>query len=163
MIGQSVAHYRVTAKLGAGGMGEVYRATDTRLGQDVAIKVLPGSFAADAQSMARFEREAQALASLNHPGIASIYGLEESNGVRGIVMELVEGSTLADRLRQGAMPLEEALNATKQVAEALEYAHERGIIHRDLKPGNIKITPEGKVKLLDFGLAKAIEGDSATA
>lgn len=163
MIGQSVAHYRVTARLGAGGMGEVYRATDTRLNRDVAIKVLPASFAADTQSMARFEREAQALASLNHPGIASIYGLEESNGIRGIVMELVEGNTLADRLRQGAMPLEEGLNAAKQVAEALEYAHERGIIHRDLKPGNIKITPEGKVKLLDFGLAKAIEGDSATS
>jgi len=144
-------------------MGEVYRARDTRLGRDVAIKVLPGSFAENAQSMARFKREAQALASLNHPGIASIFGLEESNGIRGIVMELVEGDTLADRLRRGAMPLDEALYIAKQVAEALEYAHDRGIIHRDLKPANVKVTLDGKVKLLDFGLAKAAESDSATS
>jgi Tol biopolymer transport system component len=163
MLGQTISHYRVTAKLGEGGMGEVYRATDTRLGRDVAIKVLPTSFAANAQSMARFEREAQVLASLNHPGIASVYGLEESNGIRGLVMELVEGPTLADRLRQGPIPLEEALQIAKQIAEALEYAHERGIIHRDLKPANVKVTPDGAVKLLDFGLAKAIEGDCAAS
>jgi eukaryotic-like serine/threonine-protein kinase len=141
-------------------MGEVYRARDKRLGRDVAIKVLPASFTENAESMARFTREAQTLASLNHPGIASIFGLEESAGVRGIVMELVEGSTLADRLRRGALPLEEGLNIARQVAEAIEYAHERGVIHRDLKPANIKVTPDGQVKLLDFGLAKAIESDS---
>ena len=163
MIGQTFSHYRVTAKLGAGGMGEVYRATDTRLGRDVAIKVLPTAIAANTQSMARFAREAQVLASLNCPGIASVFGLEESNGIRGLVMELVEGPTLADRLRQGPVPLEEALHIAKQVAEALEYAHERGIIHRDLKPANVKVTTDGTVKLLDFGLAKAIEGDSTAA
>ena len=159
MVGQTFSHYRVTAKLGEGGMGEVYRATDTRLGRDVAIKVLPTSFAANAQSMARFEREAQLLASLNHPGIASVFGLEESNGIRGLVMELVDGPTLADRLRQGPIPLDEALHIAKQIAEALEFAHEHGIIHRDLKPANIKVTSAGSLKLLDFGLAKAIEGD----
>jgi eukaryotic-like serine/threonine-protein kinase len=163
MIGQTIAHYRVTGKLGEGGMGEVYRATDTRLGRDVAIKVLPPSFAANAQSMARFEREAQVLASLNHPGIASVFGLEESNGIRGLVMELVEGPTLADRLSPGPIPLEEALHIAEQIAEALEYAHERGVIHRDLKPANVKVTADGSVKLLDFGLAKAIEGESTAA
>jgi eukaryotic-like serine/threonine-protein kinase len=142
-------------------MGEVYRARDTRLGRNVAIKVLPLSFAAIAQSTARFEREAQVLASLNHPGIASIFGFEELDGVHGIVMEMVEGPTLADRLRYGPMPIEEALPIAKQVAEALEYAHERSIIHRDLKPSNVKVTNDGAVKLLDFGLAKVIEGDSA--
>ena len=161
LIGQSIAHYRITAKLGAGGMGEVYRATDTRLGREVAVKVLLSSFSGDAQRMARFEREAQLIASLNHPGIASIFGLEESNGIRGLLMELVEGPTLADRLRQGSIPLDEALHIAKQVADSLEYAHEHGIIHRDLKPSNVKVTADGSVKLLDFGLAKAIEGDSA--
>jgi len=163
MLGQTIAHYRVTGKLGEGGMGEVYRATDTRLGRDVAIKVLPTSFAANAQSMARFEREAQVLASLNHPGIASVFGLEESSGIRGLVMELVEGPTLADRLCQGPIQLEEALHIAKQMAEALEYAHEHGVIHRDLKPANVKVTSDGTVKLLDFGLAKAMEGDSTAA
>jgi eukaryotic-like serine/threonine-protein kinase len=163
LIGQTVLHYRVTAKLGEGGMGEVYRATDTRLGREVAIKVLPASFAANVESMARFAREAQVLASLNHSGIASVFGLEESNGLRGLVMELVEGPTLADRLRSGPIPLDEALHIAEQVAEALEYAHERGIIHRDLKPANVKVTADGTVKLLDFGLAKAIEGDSTAA
>jgi Tol biopolymer transport system component/predicted Ser/Thr protein kinase len=150
---QSIAHYRITAKLGEGGMGEVYRATDTKLGREVAIKVLPESFAQDPGRMARFEREAQVLASLNHPNIAQIYGVED----RALVMELVEGETLAGPLR-----LETALDYARQVAQALEYAHERGVIHRDLKPANIKVTPEGTVKLLDFGLAKAIEDPRGT-
>ena len=140
-------------------MGEVYRARDTRLGRDVALKVLPEAFAADTERMARSEREAKVLASLNHPNIASIYGLEESNRMRALVMELVEGPTLAERIAQGAIPVEEALPIARQVCEGLEYAHERGIIHRDLKPANVKITPEGTVKLLDFGLAKALEGE----
>src|SRR5208337_3471823 len=162
-LGTKLGPYEILSLLGVGGMGEVYRARDTRLGRDVAIKVLPASFAENAQSMARFKREAQALASLNHPGIASIFGLEESGGMRGIVMELVEGDTLADRLCRGAMPLDEVLHIAKQAAEALEYAHDRGIIHRDLKPANVKVTPDGQVKLLDFGLAKAAESDSATS
>ena len=153
--------YEIVSLLGVGGMGEVYRARDMRLGRQVAIKVLPPSFALLPQSNVRFQREAQVLASLNHPGIASIFGVEESNGVHGIVMELVEGPTLADRLLQGPTPIEEALPIAKQVADALEYAHERGVIHRDLKPSNIKVTPDGVVKVLDFGLAKALEGDSA--
>jgi serine/threonine-protein kinase len=144
-------------------MGEVYRATDTRLGRDVAIKVLPTAIAANAQSMARFEREAQVLASLNYPGIASVFGLEEWNGVRALVMEMVEGPTLGERLLSGPMRIEEALPIAKEVAEALEYAHERGIIHRDLKPANVKVPPDGGVKLLDFGLAKAIQGDSSSS
>jgi serine/threonine-protein kinase len=146
---QTIAHYRVVAKLGEGGMGEVWRATDSKLNRDVAIKILPEAFAADPDRLARFTREAQVLASLNHPNIAAIYGVEE----RALVMELVEGPTLADRIGQGAVSLEEALPIAKQIAEALEYAHERGVIHRDLKPANIKVTPDGKVKVLDFGLA----------
>jgi serine/threonine protein kinase len=150
--------YEILSSIGAGGMGEVYRARDTKLGREVAIKVLPDGFAYDAERMARFEREAQVLASLNHPNIATIHGLEESNGVRALVMELVEGPTLADRIaQQGPLPLDEALSLAKQIAEGLEYAHEKGVIHRDLKPANIKVTPEGTVKLLDFGLAKAVE------
>jgi serine/threonine-protein kinase len=160
VIGQRIAHYRVQEKIGAGGMGEVYRAQDTRLGRDVAIKVLPEVFARDAERMARFEREAKVLASLNHPKIASIYGFEEWNGARALVMELVEGPTLAERIRQGPLPLEEALPFAQQIAEGLEYAHERGIIHRDLKPSNVKLTPESQIKLLDFGLAKALEGET---
>jgi serine/threonine-protein kinase len=160
MLAQTIAHYRIQAKIGAGGMGEVYRATDSRLGRDVALKVLPEAFARDAERMARFEREAKVLASLNHPNIASIYGLEESNGIRALVMELVEGPTLGDRIKQGAIPLDEALPLAKQIAEALEYAHERGIIHRDLKPSNVKLTPDGQVKVLDFGLAKALESET---
>src|SRR5574341_505163 len=163
MIGSSIAHYRVTAKLGAGGMGEVYRATDSKLGRDVALKVLPEAFAQDAQRMQRFQREAQVLASLNHPHIATIHGLEEAGAVRALVMELVEGPTLAERIAQGAMPPEEALPVARQIADALEYAHDRGIIHRDLKPANIKLTPDGKVKVLDFGLAKAMADDLAPA
>jgi serine/threonine protein kinase/Tol biopolymer transport system component len=144
-------------------MGEVYRAHDMRLARDVALKVLPEAFAADAERMARFEREAKVLASLNHPNIASIYGLEESNHIRALVMELVEGPTLAERIELGAIPVDEALPIAKQVCEGLEYAHERGIIHRDLKPANVKLTPEGQVKILDFGLAKALDAVDATA
>ena len=138
-------------------MGEVYRARDTKLNRDVAIKVLPDSFASDAERLARFTREAQTLASLNHPNIAQIYGLEESNGVRALVMELVEGEDLSQRIARGPIPIDEALPIAKQIAEALEAAHEQGIIHRDLKPANIKVRPDGTVKVLDFGLAKAME------
>ncbi|MCH6554059.1 MAG: serine/threonine protein kinase [Acidobacteria bacterium] len=162
MIGKKISHYNVTEKLGAGGMGEVYRATDTKLNRDVALKVLPEVFANDAQRMARFSREAQVLASLNHPNIASIYGLEESDGIRCLVLELVEGPTLAERIAAGPLPTEEALNIARQIAEALEAAHEKGIIHRDLKPANVKVTPEGTVKVLDFGLAKALEDDPSS-
>ena len=141
-------------------MGEVWRARDTKLGREVAIKTLPEEFAKDADRLARFEREAKLLASLNHPNIAAIYGLEEHDGSRFLVLELVEGNTLADRLKRGAIPVEESLKLALQIAEALEAAHEKGVIHRDLKPANIKVTPEGKVKVLDFGLAKAFEGDA---
>src|SRR5215475_1295862 len=153
---QSIAHFRIVSKLGEGGMGVVYRATDTKLNRDVAIKVLPDSFAADPDRLTRFTREAQVLASLNHPNIAAIYGVEE----RALVMELVEGPTLADRIAQGPVPLDEALPIARQIADALEYAHEHNVIHRDLKPANIKITPEGRVKVLDFGLAKAMSGEA---
>jgi Tol biopolymer transport system component len=159
--GTKLGPYEIRSPLGAGGMGEVYCAADSKLGRDVALKVILPEFAQDTQLMARFQREAQVLASLNHTNIASIYGLEDSGDVRALVMELVEGATLADRIREGAIPLEEALPIAKQIAEALEYAHERGIIHRDLKPANIKITHDGKVKVLDFGLAKALQGDVA--
>jgi len=159
MIGRSIGHYKITGAIGAGGMGEVYRGTDSRLGRDVAIKVLPPVFAQDAERMARFEREARLLASLQHANIASIYGFEEFDGTRAIAMELVEGPTLADRIARGAVPVEEALPIAKQVADALEYAHERGVIHRDLKPANIKITADGAPKVLDFGLAKALDDD----
>ena len=152
MIGQNIAHYRITAKLGEGGMGEVYRATDTKLNRDVAIKILPTAFADDADRMARFAREAQVLASLNHPNIASIYGVEE----RTLIMELVEGEMLA-----GPLPIETALNYAGQLIEALKAAHDKGIVHRDLKPANIKITPEGMVKVLDFGLAKAASDEAS--
>ncbi len=159
--GTKLGPYEILGALGAGGMGEVYRARDAKLNRDVAVKVLPPEFASDPERMARFSREAQVLASLNHPHIASIYGLEEAGGVRALVMELVEGATLADRIAKGPMPLEEALPIAQEMAEALEYAHERGIVHRDLKPANVKLTPEGAVKILDFGLAKAIEGEAA--
>jgi serine/threonine protein kinase len=156
-LGTRLGPYEIVAAIGAGGMGEVYRARDTRLGRDVAIKVLPDSFADDPDRLARFEREAQLLASLNHPNIAIIHGLEESSGVRALVMELVEGPTIADRIAEGPIPVEETLRLTRQIAEALEAANERGIIHRDLKPANIKLTPSGQVKVLDFGLAKLAE------
>src|SRR5206468_2108982 len=157
MSPQAIAHYRITAKLGEGGMGEVYRATDTKLGRDVAIKILPDSFAHDRDRMARFAREAQVLASLNHPNIAAIYGVED----RALIMELVEGPTLAERIAKGALPLDEALPIARQIAEALEYAHERGVVHRDLKPANVKVTPEGRVKVLDFGLASVAQGSAS--
>jgi serine/threonine protein kinase len=158
--GTKLGPYEIIAPLGAGGMGEVYRAWDTKLGRDVAIKVLPYALAAEPERVARFEREAKVVASLNHPNIASIYGLEDSDGIRALVMELVSGPTLAERLQQGAIPSDEVLPLAKQIAEAVEYAHERGIVHRDLKPANIKLSQDGGVKVLDFGLAKAIQGDA---
>src|SRR3984885_13542310 len=144
LIGRTLSHYRISAAIGAGGMGEVYRASDTKLDREVAIKVLPESLAQDPNRLARFEREAKVLASLNHPNIAQIYGIEE----RALVMELVPGESV-----KGPLPLETALNYAKQIADALEAAHENGITHRDLKPANIMITPAGVIKVLDFGLA----------
>src|SRR5213596_2500799 len=182
--GGKLGPYEILAPLGAGGMGEVYRARDNRLCREVALKVLPAAMANDAERMARFQREAQMLASLNHPNIASIYGLEDSSGIRALVMELVEGPTLAERIAASArrdpgetglappparaqqaapLPLDEALGIAKQIAEALEAAHERGIIHRDLKPANIKVTEGGTVKVLDFGLAKACNPHDSAA
>src|SRR5262245_11561556 len=161
--GVRLGAYEILAKLGEGGMGEVYRARDTRLKRDVAIKVLPDDFARDPDRRARFEREAELLATLNHPNIASIYGFEETPTTAGIVLELVEGPTLSDLIARGAIPLDEALPIGRQVADALEAAHDKGIVHRDLKPANIKITPGGQVKVLDFGLAKAMESAGAAA
>jgi serine/threonine protein kinase len=158
--GQRLGPYEILAPIGAGGMGEVYRARDTKLDRDVAIKILPPAFAADCDRMARFEREAKVLASLNHPNIAAIYGAED----RALVMELVEGPTLAERIRAGTVPLEETLTISRQITDALEAAHEKGIVHRDLKPANIKAPPDAPVKVLDFGLAtaaQAAERDSA--
>jgi eukaryotic-like serine/threonine-protein kinase len=167
LVGQQIGIYQIQALIGAGGMGEVYRALDTRLGREVAFKVLPVSLAQDADRRARFEREARVLASLNHPHIAAIYGFEEFEGVRGLVLELVDGSTLADVIlgtrgpRTPQVPQHEALAIARQIADALEAAHEKGIVHRDLKPANIKVTPSGIVKVLDFGLAKTFaEGES---
>src|SRR5215470_4312123 len=155
--GTRLGPYEIVAPLGAGGMGEVYRATDTRLKRQVAIKILPKRLATDMDLLARFQREAEVLALLNHPNIAAIHGIEDRADLKALVMELVEGPTVADRIRQGAMPLDEAMPIAKQIAAALEAAHEHGIIHRDLKPANIKIRDDGTVKVLDFGLAKAIE------
>ena len=155
--GTTLGPYSVTAKIGEGGMGEVYRARDTTLDRDVAIKVLPDAFASDPKRLARFEREAKVLASLNHPNIGAIYGLETSGDTRALVLELIEGPTLADRIKQGPIPLDEALPIAKQIADALEAAHEAGVIHRDLKPANIKVREDGTVKVLDFGLAKALD------
>jgi serine/threonine-protein kinase len=160
--GSRLGPYEILSAIGAGGMGEVYRARDTKLGRDVAIKVLPEAFARDAERMARFQREAKVLASLNHTNIASIYGLEDSDSTLALVMELVEGPTLADRIKAGPIPVDEAIRITRQIADALEYAHERGIIHRDLKPANVKVTNDDVVKVLDFGLAKALEGDPSS-
>jgi hypothetical protein len=155
--GTRLGVYEVTAQIGEGGMGQVYRATDTQLKRQVAIKILPPSLAADADRLSRFQREAEVLASLNHPNIAAIYGLEDAEGVKALVMELVEGEDLAQRTARGPIPLDEALPIARQIAEALEAAHEQGIIHRDLKPANIKVRADGAVKVLDFGLAKAME------
>jgi hypothetical protein len=159
LIGQTLSHYRITAALGAGGMGEVYRATDSTLGRDVAIKVLPLEVSQDPERLGRFRREAHLLASLNHPHIAAIYGLEEADGQPFLVLELVGGEDLAERLERGPIPVEEALEIARQIAEALEEAHEKGIVRRDLKPANVKVTRDGKVRVLDFGLAKAWAGD----
>jgi len=158
--GVSLLHYRIAAKIGEGGMGEVWRARDTTLDRDVAIKILPQAFASDAERLGRFEREAKLLASLNHQHIAAIHGLHESAGVRFLAMELVPGEDLAERLSRGPIPVDDVLSYATKIAEALEYAHERGIVHRDLKPANVKITPDGDVKVLDFGLAKAMTGDA---
>ena len=162
--GAHLGPYEILGAIGVGGMGEVYRARDTKLDRDVAIKVLPESVAADPERIARFEREAKTLAALNHPHIAHIYGLEEANPstgsghvVRALVMELVEGPTLADRIGSGPLPLDEALRIAKQIADALEAAHAAGIVHRDLKPANIKVRSDGTVNVLDFGLAKAMD------
>ena len=156
-LGDRLAHYDVTALIGEGGMGQVYQATDTKLNRQVALKILPEAFATDPDRLARFQREAQVLASLNHPNIAQIHGIEEDEGTRALVLELVEGPTLADRISEGSIPLDEALPIAKQIAEALEAAHEAGVIHRDLKPANIKVREDGTVKVLDFGLAKALD------
>jgi tRNA A-37 threonylcarbamoyl transferase component Bud32 len=161
--GQTLSHYRLVEHIGEGGMGVVWRAQDTTLGRDVAIKVLPEAFVADPERMARFDREARLLASLNHPHIAAIHGLETADGVRFLAMELVEGEDLSQRLRRGPLPMAEALPLARQIAEALEHAHDRGIIHRDLKPANLKLADAGQVKVLDFGLARALEGDRAVA
>jgi eukaryotic-like serine/threonine-protein kinase len=159
--GARLGVYEIVGSLGAGGMGEVYRASDTKLGRTVAIKVLPDAFAADAERVPRFEREAKVLASLNHPHIAALFGMEEAAGRHFLIMELVEGETLEDRLRAGALPIDETLGFAVEMADALETAHEQGIVHRDLKPANVKITPDGKVKVLDFGLAKAVDSGAA--
>src|SRR5215472_236829 len=161
--GARLGPYEIVSPLGAGGMGEVYRARDGKLNRDVAIKILPAAFATDADRLARFRREAQVLAALNHPHVAAIYGLQESSGVEALVLELVEGETLIDRIARGPLPPEEALEIARQIAQALEAAHERGIVHRDLKPANVKLTPEGRVKVLDFGLAKALSADESSA
>ena len=155
--GSRLGHCDVTALIGEGGMGQVYQATDTKLNRQVALKTLPEAFATDPDRLARFQREAQVLASLNHPNIAQIHGLEEADGVRALVLELVEGPTLADRISRGPIPVDEALPIAKQIAEALEAAHEAGVIHRDLKPANVKVKDDGTVKVLDFGLAKALD------
>src|SRR5215469_1110528 len=160
--GTHVGSYEILSAIGAGGMGEVYRARDPKLGRDVAIKVLPETFARDADRMARFQREAKVLASLDHPNIATIHGLEETGSTRALVMQLVEGPTLAERIEAGPIPVDEAVRIARQIADALEYAHERGIVHRDLKPANVKVTNDDTLKVLDFGLAKALEGDPSS-
>src|SRR5262245_48396262 len=162
-IGTQLGSYEITALLGKGGMGEVYRARDTKLKREVAIKILPDEFLRDPERVSRFQREAEVLASLNHSNIATIHNLEEAQGSRFLVLELVEGETLWERIQRGPIPIYEALNIAKSICEALEAAHEKGVVHRDLKPANVKITPLGKVKVLDFGLAKALESAHAHA
>ena len=161
LVGRTLGSYRILEMIGRGGMGEVWKVRDTKLGREVAIKTLPEEFARDEERLARFEREAKLLASLNHPNIATIHGLEEDGGTRFLVLELVEGDTLSDRLKREGIPVEESLQLALQIAEALEAAHEKGVVHRDLKPLNIKVTSEGRVKVLDFGLAKAFSRDGA--
>ena len=161
MIGTKLAHYEITGHLGTGGMGEVYQATDSKLGRSVAIKLLPDAFTHDAERAARFKREARVLASLNHPNIAAIHGIEESGGRQFLVMELVPGETLAERIKRGPIPSMKRSRSRIRLLDGLEAAHEKGVIHRDLKPANIKITPKGQVKVLDFGLAKAVESDAS--
>jgi serine/threonine protein kinase len=162
-IGKQLGSYTILSAIGKGGMGEVYRARDTRLDRDVAIKTLPGEFETDADRLARFEREAKVLASLNHPNIGAIYGIEKHDDRHFLVLELVEGETLADQIARGPIPVDDSLKLAQQIAEALQAAHEKGVIHRDLKPANIKITPDGTVKVLDFGLAKAGDVESSGA
>jgi len=154
-------HYKVAEQIGKGGMGEVYRALDTKLGRDVALKILPPEFAADSDRLARFQREANVLASLHHPNIASIFGFETTEDCTFLVMELVEGEDLSEVLQRGPLPVDEVVDIGRQIAEGLEEAHEIGIVHRDLKPANVKRTPDGKVKILDFGLARAFAGQTA--
>ena len=161
MIGETLGHYRIVDKIGEGGMGVVYRAHDERLDRDVAIKVLPEAVAEDIQRLARFEREAKLLASLSHQNVATLHGLEEHEGQRFLVMELAEGETLAERIKKGPIPVDDALEYARQIAEGLEAAHEQGIIHRDLKPANVMVSAEGKVKVLDFGLAKAFDPEAS--
>jgi len=152
VLGKTISHYKVLEKIGEGGMGVVYRATDTKLNRDVALKILPERFASDSQRMDRFQREAEVLASLDHPNIGQIYGIEDAGQTKALVLQLIEGPTLADKIAQGPIPVEDALKIALQMAEGLEAAHEKGVIHRDLKPANIKITPEDQVKILDFGI-----------
>ena len=162
MIGQTISHYKITEKIGEGGMGEVYRAEDTTLKREVTIEVLPKQFTQGTERLARFQREAQVLASLNHPNIAALHSFEHSDGVHFLAMELVEGETLAQRVAKGPLPVEEALEICRQITEGLEAAHESGIIHRDLKPANVKVTSEARVKLLDFGPAKRFRPKART-
>ena len=157
--GRALAHYRIVEPIGKGGMGEVYRARDSKLGRDVAIKVLPEEFSRDRERLDRFRREARLLAQLNHPNIATLHGLEKADGQEFLVMELVEGDTLAARIASGPIPLDETIALFVQIARGLEAAHEKGIIHRDLKPANVMIGPDGQIKILDFGLAKAFAGN----
>jgi serine/threonine-protein kinase len=161
MIGKTIGNYQITDRIGAGGMGEVFRARDTKLNRDVAIKVLTDAFTQDADRLVRFEREARLLAGLNHPSIGAIYGVEEADGQQCLILELVEGEDLGERLKRGAVPVDEALEIAFQISEALEAAHEQGTVHRDLKPANIKINPNGRVKVLDFGLAKAFDTEGS--
>ena len=161
--GSHLGHYEILEPIGKGGMGEVYRARDTKLGRDVAIKVLPEEFSQDKERVARFEREAKLLASLNHPNIATLHGLEETGDTQFLVMEVIEGETLAQRIARGSVPIDETLALFKEIAEGLEAAHEKGVVHRDLKPANIKVTADGKPKILDFGLAKEYGRDASDA
>ncbi|MBI3844036.1 MAG: serine/threonine protein kinase, partial [Planctomycetes bacterium] len=163
-IGKTLAHYSILAPIGSGAMGEVYRARDTKLGREVAIKVLPEAFAADEERLRRFQREATTLAALNHPNVAQIFGVDREGDVCFLVLELVPGESLEERLKRGQLPVDEAIDVCRQIAEGLEAAHEAGVIHRDLKPANVRLTPDGKVKLLDFGLAKPVlSGDGKSS